>query len=173
MMTIIKAVEHFEFKLNPKNNIWKATKNDIEAYNTICDFVDNKNKKQLNDYHLFAKLYVMVYAQYLERYKGTIFDDIPKRELHQLIDKPISFFIKRFTKRLNESELYSLFNELNIKLEHPAVKTAKDKQKDLNALKTSLSQQNNKNRLFGDVWDYETVKENLELQINNVINKYK
>ncbi|WP_428743210.1 hypothetical protein [Tenacibaculum sp.] len=166
-MTIKRAVDHFIFKFN---NVWKPTETDVKALQTIMDFVEEKHKKQLQDYHLFAKLYIMVYAQYLERYNATVFDDIPKKELHVLLDKPMEYFIKRFTQRLNESELYSLFEELEIELKHPITKSKEQKEKETDSLKNALVEKSNMERFKGEVWEYETVKENLELQINNVIN---
>ena len=145
-MTIKKAIEHFGFKLNPKNKIWKATKKDIDALDFIMGFVEDKHKQQLRDNELFAKMYIMVYAQYLERYKTTIFDDIPRKELHKLLARPLNEFIQRFTDRLNESELYALFDELEIKLEHPATKTIPTKEKENNTLKNALNNKNNKDR---------------------------
>lgn len=169
-MTIKKAVEHFLWKFK---NSWNPTQQDVDALNTIISFVTDKHKQQIQDYHLFAKLYIMVYAQYLERYKTTIFDDIPRKELNKLLDRPIEDFIHRFTDRLNESELYSLFDDLGVKLEHPATKLIQDKEKENKALKTALNNKNNKERFCGQIWDYEIVKENLELQINNIINLLK
>lgn len=169
-MTIKRAVEHFAFKFK---NVWKPTKPDIDALTTIMEFVEDKHKRQLNDHHLFAKLYVMVYAQYLERYKATIFDDIPKKELHKLLDRPLSFFIELFTQRLNESELYSLFDELNIDMNHPALKTDEAKSKENVKIENALNDKENLKRFTGQIWDTETVTENLELQINNVINKFR
>ena len=166
-MTIKKAVEHFIWKFK---NSWNPTEKDVEALNAVIEFVESKHKKQIQDFHLFAKLYIMVYAQYLERYKATIFDDIPRKELHKLLDRPTEDFIKRFTDRLNESELYILFDGIGVKLEHPNTKTTQTKGKENKALKNALNDENNKERFCGKVWEYETVKENIELQINNVIN---
>lgn len=166
-MTIKKAVDHFIWKFKNK---WTPTQPDAEALNTIMSFVEEKHQKQIQDYHLFAKLYIMVYAQYLEKYKTTIFDDVPRKEINKLLSLPTEEFIQRLTKRLNESELYSLFDEINVKLEHPALKTDDCKEKENKSIENALKDKNNLDRFCGVVWDYETVKENIELQINNVIN---
>ena len=168
-MTIKSAVDHFIWKFK---NVWKPGEKDVQALTAIIKFVEDNHKKQIQDYHLFAKLYIMVYAQYLERYKTTIFDDIPRKELHKLLNTPLDNFIQRFTDRLNESELYALFDELGIKSEHPATKTIECKEEENKALKNALNGKNNKNRFCGQIWDIETVKENIELQINNVINEF-
>jgi hypothetical protein len=46
MNTVKKAIEHFYFKLNPENNIWKATDNDVKALNLIMEFTESKLKQQ-------------------------------------------------------------------------------------------------------------------------------
>lgn len=166
-MTIKKAVDHLVFKFN---KVWNVTDNDVSALETIMKFVEEKHKKQLQDYHLFTKLYIMVYAQFLDRYKATVFDDIPKKELSKYLNQPLEVIIQRFTDRLNESELYALYSDLDIDLKHPITKNDIEHQRDLKALENALKDENNKDRLFGKVWNYETVKDNLELQVNNVIN---
>lgn len=172
-MIITKAVDRFvwRFSKDTSYNKWKVNESDLEALNTIIDFVKNKHKQQLQANQLFAKLYVMVYAQFLQRYNATVFDDIPQVELHKLLDKPLSVFIQRFTDRLNDSELYSLLDELNIK--HPSTTTKEEKDSETDRLSNAIQEQENKEKLFGDVWDLETVTDALERQINLVIDSFK
>jgi len=54
MKKIKDAVNHFRYKLNPKNNIWKATEKDVDNLNLIMDFVEQKQ----SDYTLFAKVFI-------------------------------------------------------------------------------------------------------------------
>ena len=192
-MTIKKSVDHLVFKLS---NVWKATPKDAEAINTIMKFVEDKHRKQIQDYHLFSKLYIMVYAKFLDKYKATVFDDIPRKELTKYLDQPIEYIIKRFTERLNESELYTVFDLAgkkdfdHIHLTHiksfykemgyndgvvkqKVKKIIDDRKKSRDSLEVLLdSHQDVKNYLFKgkEIWDYNTVKDNLELQINNTIN---
>lgn len=166
-LTIKKALERFTWRFK---NTWKPNEEDIKAYNTIATFVKDKHKQQIQDYHLFAKLYVMVYYQFLEKYKTTVFDDIPRKELLKMLDKPLEDFIHRFTDRLNESELYELLDKTKVNDKHPALKTENEKNKEVDNLQEALKDKNNFDKFTGNVWDYETVKENIELQINQVIN---
>ena len=166
-MTIKRAVEHFAFKFK---NVWQPTKPDVEALTTIMEFVEAKHKKQIHDYQLFAKLYIMVYSQYLDKYKTTVFDNIPTKELTKFLEYPTEQLIQRFTDKLNESELYSLFEEIDIKLDHPALKTEQQKNNETDNLQQALKNKDNLERFTGSIWDYDTVKDNLELQINNTIN---
>lgn len=169
-MTIIKAIEQLEWKYK---NHWNITQTDINALNTIKEFTKQKHEEQIQANQLFAKLYIMVFSQYIERYKTDIYDDIPQKELHKLLNKDLSVFIQRLTDRLNENEKQALFNEIGIVLEHPIIKTDITKKKDLNTLKTALKDENSNLRFNGGIWKYEDVKDNIEMQINFVINKYR
>lgn len=167
-MTVKKAVDHFVFKLT---KVWKATDQDAVAINTIMKFVEDKSKQQYQDYHLFAKLYVMVYAQFLKKYNATVFADIPRKELTKYLDTPLEHIIQRFVDRLNESELYSLFDELDVNMnQHPVLKTAEQKEQELNMLCEAVKDKDKLDQLTGVVWDYDTVKDNLQAQINDTIN---
>lgn len=166
-MNIKKAVDHFVFKLT---KVWKATDKDAEAINEIMKFVQDKSNQQFQDYHLFAKLYVMVYAQFLDKYNATVFDDIPIKELTRYLDIPLEKIIERFTDKLNESELYGLFDELNVCQDHPALQSDSVKKNEINVLSDAIKDDNKLKQFNRDVWDYQTVKDNLEAQINNTIN---
>jgi len=165
--TIKQAVEHLEFKFK---NVWKPTPKDVEAYNKIVEFVEQKHKQQYQDYHLFAKLYVMVYAQFLEKYKATVFDDIPVKELNRYLDTPLAHIIQRFADKLNESELYEVLNKAGVENKHPVLKDEKQKNKETDQLAETIKNEDDFKKFTGQVWDFETVKQNLESQINNIIN---
>jgi len=149
-MTIKKAVERITWRLS---NGWKANQNDLDAVNFIVDFVNVQNKKQIDDNQLIAKLYIYAYSSYLKHFRATVFDDIPRRELFKMLDRPIEVLIQRFTSDLNTTELYQFFQANDIKINHPILMPDK-----------------NKIEIKEDIWDYETVKENLERDINNLIN---
>lgn len=161
-MTIKKAIEHFQFKFK---NHWKATKTDSEALTKIIDFVNDKHDKQLKQNEMFAKVYIFMYAYFLKHYKTDVFDPVPQKELHKYLDKPLKMIIKRFVETLNESELYTKFNDMGIDLTHPATKVREIKEKELNALKSHPT-------TFNNVWDYMTVKEQLEIMVNLALNEY-
>lgn len=118
-MTIKSAIEHFLFKLNPKNNIWKATKRDAEAINEIINFVEEKHAKQLENNQLFAKLYVYIYTKFLVYYDCTIFDNKHQIELHKLLDQPFSHFIEKLTRVLNDSEIYYTLKKYDKDIKSP------------------------------------------------------
>ena len=89
-MTPEKALSHFKYKLTTS---WKPTAFDLEAYNALVEFVNEKQKQQLNDNQLFGKLYIYLYSQFINYYKCSLVDDIPQKELNKILDKPLKAIV--------------------------------------------------------------------------------
>lgn len=155
-MTITKAVERIQWRMK---NGWKPNANDIEAINGIIDFVNQKHQRQINDYQLFAKLYIFVYSEFLSNYKTTVFDNVAQVELHRLLEKPIEHHIEDFRKTLNDSGLYQRMESNGFKMKHPALKTQEER--DVEVLPD-----------LKDEWEIDEVRDNLTTQINLAINQY-
>lgn len=166
-MTITSAVNHFIFKLN---KVWKSTSRDEESIKTIMSFVEQKHKKQLTQNELFAKLYINTYRQLLEHYNTTVFDKEVQKKLHEDLDKPLSYFIKKLTDSLNESELYSLYKELDIEIKHPALVSETKKEENVNKLIKAMDDKSKKDAFIGDVWKYDDVQDIITQQVNHAIN---
>jgi len=106
-MTPEKALAHFKYKLT---TIWKPTEFDLEAYNALVEFVNQKQKQQLTDNQLFAKLFIWSYGQLLKYYKSSIFSKIPKSHLHDILKKSTDQHALEFKEQLNDSEVYAVFD---------------------------------------------------------------
>lgn len=104
MKTIKDAVNHFLFKLNPKNNIWNATERDKQAIDKIIEFVEDKHKNQFNDYQLFAKIYISFYGELLRFYECTVLDSEPQKAIHKILDTPLEDLIKKFIDKHKDVE---------------------------------------------------------------------
>ena len=162
-MTTKKALEHFKFKFS---KTWKPTKTDIEALNCLIDYVDKTNKQRFRDNDLFAKLYIMVFAQFIDKYKTDIYDDIPQKELHKLINTPIEAFLVRFTERLNKNEAHILMERKGWLKTHP-IEDAIDGISYAEDLKNLLPEEL---AMFEERdWDKDKVTDQLVLQINEVL----
>ena len=126
MNTIKKAVEHFIFKLDPKNNIWKASEADGKAITQIVKFVEDKHEEQLRNNQLFAKLYITYYGELLKYYKASIFDKEPQKDLHKTLDTPLETIIDNFRATLKDIEISKTF-EVNGSIRHPLEWSEQDK----------------------------------------------
>lgn len=160
-MTIKKAIEHFQFKLS---NVWKPTQPDIEAYNSIIEFVEEKHNNQINNNQLFAKLYISYYAEIIKYYQASVFDKEPQKALHKILDTPIEQLINDFVKKVNDIEVSNKMKLAGINLKHPILQTDQEKEKNLEIFRPEMLE----NEL-----EYEEAKDNLTSLINLALNEYK
>ena len=160
-MDFKKAMQRIGWRL--QQSTFKPNNEDKQAYNSIVQLIDSQQKKQFENYELFAKLYIHFYGKFISHYKTTVLDPIPRKELHKILETPIANLIDNFTQELNDSELYTLMESSGIKIEHPAFKTAEQKKED--AEKIDIEKLN--------IWKSEDVSECLENEVNHAINLYK
>ncbi|MEL6305771.1 MAG: hypothetical protein AAFQ20_13405 [Bacteroidota bacterium] len=86
---------HKTFNVNQK---------DLDAWNTIIDYVNAQDETVINNNYLFAKLYMHEYRQQLERYGTDIYNDsIPQKEIHRFLERPMEFHYQRLTDYVNTS----------------------------------------------------------------------
>lgn len=122
-MTVDKAMDRIRWRFTGRK-AFAPNKMDIDAFNALVEYVDAQRKGLIKGEVLFSKLYIWAYRQMLIRYKAGIFDPIPQKELHKLLEKPAVEHVREFTEHLNDSELYSIFDLTNapdlshIHLEH-------------------------------------------------------
>ena len=158
MNTIKKAVEHFIFKLDPKNNIWKASEADGKAITQIVKFVEDKHEEQLRNNQLFAKLYITYYGELLKYYKASIFDKEPQKDLHKTLDTPLETIIDTFRTTLKDIEIANTF-EVNGSIRHPLEWSEQDKA-NIKMKKVNLI-------------PYQEAEDNLTAMINLALNTFK
>ena len=111
-MTVNKAMERFAWRLGG-GKAFQPNQNDIEAYNTIAEFIEEKEKKQIIDNQLFGKLYIYLFGEFVNYYKASVFNNIPQKELHKLLDKPIRQIVEEVKDRLNFIEMEACMKEKN------------------------------------------------------------
>ena len=153
MNTVKKSIEHFIWKLDPKNNQWKATENDIKAIKEIAEFTETQLTKQYNDNQLFAKLYITFYGELLKYYDSTVFDPIPQKALHKILDTPIETIIQKFLDKANLQEQTIEHRKTN-GIKHPKTVDTSDINPDAEAM------------------SYEEAEQNLTAMINMALTKY-
>jgi len=149
-MTIKKAIEHFEWKFTNK---WKPTEADLNAYNTILNFVKDKHEQQYNNNQLFAKLYITFYGELIKYYNATVFDKEPQKALHQILDTSIETLIQKFLDKANLQE-QTIKHSTKNGFKHP-------KQVDTSDIEPGAI-----------AMTYAEAKENLTTMINLALNQY-
>jgi hypothetical protein len=175
-MGINKAVQRLGWRFDlaskrPDHN-FIINQNDLDALKTIDAFVVKNQKKQLQNQELFAKLYINNLTELIEHYNTSIFDPIPRRRIHGILRQSLQELTEKLKDTLNDSEKYELMNEIGIELKHPLLSSEEETVNNLDKLQGALVDSENKKRLLGEVWDFETVKVCLEKEVNSAINLF-
>ena len=137
---------------------------DVTAVNMIIDYInEHQNKTFLHNLH-FSKLYIYVLGIFLEKYETTIDQNLPKVELHKLIDRPLEYFIEDITSKTNLLEASGLNST-----RHPAIIQKSEKEVYLSNMQNLIEIESNKNILFGDAWSLTEVRTGLKKQIINYL----
>ena len=101
-MTPERAISHFEYKLT---NSWKPTKHDLEAYNALLKYIETKKKETIINHQLFGKLYIYLFGEFITYYNASIFDEIPQKELHKILDTDLRVLVTNLRDKLNLKEV--------------------------------------------------------------------
>lgn len=164
-MDFKKAMQRIGWRFG-EGKSFLPNENDKEAYNVLVKFFVNHQKQQFKNNELFAKLYIHVYGKFLKHYKATVMDQIPRRELLRIIEKPLNQIVEEFRQDLNDSELYQLLESSGIEIKHPAFFT--DAEKKENVSKVSGVGNEVLNKKYE--WSYSDVADCLEKEVNHAIN---
>lgn len=168
IITSEDALSHFLWKLK---NVWEATETDVKAINLLIDNHERNKKEKVIKQRLFAKLYVFLLGEFLKKYNATIFDPIPQRELHKILDTDLNYLIAGFTEVLNDNEIYMFFKDAGIDHfgeKHPITVSVKKSKEDNEKLIQQMKEEG-KERFFGNVWKKEDVEDNLFSMINKAV----
>lgn len=111
-MTIEKAVSRIGWRFGTLKP-FTPNQGDIEAYNFIVDFVEQKQKQQINDNQLFGKLYIYLLDKFCDYYKCDLDDIIPQKELNKLLDSNLRSLVRDLTDKLNQKVLEDHIKENN------------------------------------------------------------
>jgi hypothetical protein len=163
----------WRFGGNDNSNPFPINEKDIEAFNALYDEHIERQKKQFHSYSLFAKLYTYQYMKILENDRSTVKDNFARKKIYNLLKKPLPQIIEDFQKSLNDSEQYGLLETINEgEVKHPATQTEAEKATNFEKLEKLLKDPENQCKFDGEVWDYKTVQELVEAEVNQAINKF-
>jgi len=200
-MDIKKAISHWEWRLeNALENNYpiKVSDKDLESYNAIGKYIEQTQENQFRDNELFAKLYIYLFTKSMEFSKSNVFDNDAQNRLLNVLKMPTEKLIENLQKSMNDSEVYFQIDEAKVKdgiipegLSHIdtdyldqliEIKDPSEKAKFIKRWKDEKKMQYNKwdslyrenpDACLGNVWEYETVKNNITLQVNAAINYFK
>lgn len=158
MMNINQSIKRLSFTLQKGN---KPNSKDVEALNTIIEWVNSVKNDTLNNNQLFAKLYIYFLDRYVNEFETDIFDPIPQKELSRKLDMSLESYYKAFTRSLNDSGRYRLLRQKGVAIgKHPNEMTEEEKGHGV-----TLDD-------FKDAWDIETVRDNLDIMIVEALKRF-
>ena len=115
IMTVNKAMQRYSWRLS-QGKPYQPNELDIEAYNVIATYIEEKQKKTIVDNQLFGKLYIYLFGEFVNYYNTTVNNKIPQKELHKILDKDLRTIVDEVKDRLNAKELeVCIQNEQDLK----------------------------------------------------------
>lgn len=165
-MTLKEALKRLRFTIAKGN---KPNQSDVEAFNFISEFLEKEQQKTIQDNLLFAKLYAFTLSELLNFYTDV---DFANKEINRILSEPIG--IEKLLLSLRRMELQNYFNRKKILDPFLKEKTASELEEIHKRYKDKLPQLDTMEfAKCGNNWDFETVKYQLETQINLSIQNFK
>ncbi len=164
---------YWRFGGNENKHPFPVNAEDVEAYTALKDYVKYTQEQQYQQNELFAKLYTYLFMKIMENDKTTILDTEARKKIYSLLKKPLFQVVEDFQASLNESEMYSLYDDLGIDLKHPLERSEEETIQYTNKLNEAVREPETMKRFTGKAWDFETVKDMVEAEVNQAINFFK
>lgn len=168
-MSLDQAIKRILWRFQNFNTIYVNEK-DVTAVNKIIDFVNQHHDKTVTDNLHFSKLYIYVLGTFLDRYETTIDHNLPRVELHKLIDRPLEYFIEDITSKTNFRLQTNLLEASGFNSKkHPLMIDEHEKKTYLSNMQKLVKIESNMNALFGKAWSLAEVRNGLKIQIINYL----
>ena len=106
---------------------------DLEALNGIIEYVNKEKERQLNNYHLFAKLYISSYTKEIYKTKGNY--QLIADSLRMTLKRPLESIYDDFHQQINETEFENISKVLGLSDKHPILRTDQENENDEKIIK--------------------------------------
>lgn len=130
-----------------KYNSFKVSNYDLEAFNSVVRYISIVNKKRVSKNELFAKLYIYHLNQSIRYYQTDVFESEPHKELSRLLEIPLFNFYEAFHKEIHGAQINNIMERYK------------------KGYKPTLEE-------FKEKYSIEYVTAQLDLQINQCLNKF-
>ena len=127
---ISKNIDRLKYTFSKGN---KINQNDIEALNGFIKYVNDEEERRLNNYHLFAKLYISSYTNEIYRTKGNY--QMIADSLRMTLKMPLESIYDDFHQQMNETEFEILANDIGLSDKHPILRTDQENENDERIIK--------------------------------------
>lgn len=174
-MKLKESLKRLRWRLSPdeKGVFKQMTPNatDVEAFNSILDFIEKTQQETVQENLLFAKLYCFLLENLTIRYTDI---DFANKELNKILSESLAIRIEYLKLSLKDMEYRNYFNRKGILDPFLKTKTLKELEEIHERYKDKLPELDVQEFLkCGNNWDFESVKYQLENQINQSIQNFK
>jgi len=167
-MKLSDAIKRLRFTISKQN---KPNQTDAEALNEVLNILNLEQQKTNQENLLFAKLYAFTLTELLHHYCDI---DFANKQLNTILSEPIEIRIENLKLSLKFMELQNYFKQKKI-LDPFLKKKTTDELEELHRRHKKQLPKLNATEFSkcGNNWDYESVKYQLETQINLSIQNFK
>jgi hypothetical protein len=183
-----KAVNRLSWRFSNETT-FKPDNNDVEALNTVFEWINHQKKETLNKNTLFAKLFIYHLTMNVRHYETTILNDFPQKDIISLLEKPLDLYFKAFHQDIHNNQLNKLveFDKINAQIDKDIAAAERDYPKfdsitsQENYIKNKEAQRITEDQKIKVVKDYKNLKETFTLEfvkgklidmVTEAINKY-
>ena len=144
----------------------KPNEADINALNGVIEYVNKEKERQLNDHHLFAKLYISRFKSEMKRRNGNY--QMVADDLRRDIAIDVMSHLELFHQDMNMIEFGKLTDRLGMSSKHPALVTEEENENDKRIINENAKEITEVMTHFNK----EDVINRIEIVMNNLIEDY-
>lgn len=142
-----------------------STPEQIEAINTLIDWVNDSKKSHLENHKLFSKLYIIYFGQLIQHFQDVEF---AQKEIHRELSESIGLHSEFLRMKINSLEFSNWFKSIGFNPKDFNFMT------DEEIAERDLLLKNNQEGFLKNTnkWSQEKINEALNNQISEAINKF-
>lgn len=169
-MTTVEAIKRIGWRFSSGNS-FKANEGDLNALNSIVEYVNKSSERTKQENRLFSKLFIYLLKEFSFHYKDI---NSANKKINELLCTPILTHCDYLTKELNLIEINAFFKSLDLK---PTWENGQslDEVKENLKFNKKIFKDSNAEMLceVSETWDLDSVIGNVNYSINQAINNYK
>ena len=162
-LTIEKAMNRLFWRFG--NGQFKPNQADLDSLTFMAEWINREKKRELEENTIFGKMYVYCFMHEMDFYKDLKYSQM---KLNEMLNKPLEYHYMTFRERLNFMELNK--KKFDLGLSDSLGINSENTQKENEII--SKNQKSLSKYVLG-LWNEEQVKQALNNQITEAINRYK
>lgn len=134
---------------------FKVNFNDFDAINALIDYYDRDRQNKGRKHQLYAKLFIFLFGQVLQKFETTLMDEIPQKYISGILEKPLEIHVQEFTDIVNHLEYMVVIKQIDPENKHPGLETDREKMQKLSRLTPEqIETLTKKTYTYDQVWEF-------------------